>query len=43
MEGSVSRFLHKFVLRREVLLEGSRVVVSAALRALIHELVGWLI
>jgi hypothetical protein len=39
----VSRFLHKFVLRREVLFEASRVVVSAVIRALISELVSWLI
>jgi hypothetical protein len=39
----VSRFLHKFVLRREVLLATSRVVVSAVIRALISELVSWLI
>jgi hypothetical protein len=39
----VSRFLHKFVLRREVLLETSRVVISAVIRALISELVSWLI
>lgn len=38
----MSRFLHKFVLRRKVLLEVSRVVVSAVLRALISELVSWL-
>lgn len=38
----MSRFLHKFVLRREVLLEVSRVVISAVLRALINELVSWL-
>lgn len=39
----MSRFLHKFVLRREVLLKTSRVVVSAVIRALISELVSWLI
>ncbi|CAM5605508.1 hypothetical protein SALBM135S_09411 [Streptomyces alboniger] len=39
----MSRFLHKFVLRREVLLEGSRVVVGAVIRALINELVSWLL
>jgi hypothetical protein len=38
----MSRFLHKFVLRREVLLGTSRVVVSAVIRALINELVSWL-
>lgn len=36
------RFLHKFVLRRKVLLEVSRVVGSAVLRVLINELVSWL-
>lgn len=39
----MSRFLHKFVLRREVLLETSRVVITAVIRALITELVSWLI
>lgn len=38
----MSRYLRKFVLRREVLLEVSRVVVSAVLRALTNELVSWL-
>ncbi len=38
----MSRFLHKFVLRREVLLSTSRVVVSAVIRALTSELVSWL-
>lgn len=38
----MSRFLHKFVLRREVLLEAARMVISAVLRALINELVSWL-
>lgn len=38
----MSRFLHKFVMRRKVLLEVSRVLVSAVLRALISELVSWL-
>jgi hypothetical protein len=38
----VSRFPHKFVLRRKILLEVARVVVSAVVRALIHELVSWL-
>lgn len=38
----MSRFLRKFVLRRKVLLEVSRVVVSAVLRVLINELVSWL-
>jgi hypothetical protein len=38
----VSRFLRKFILRREVLLEVSRMVVSAVLRVLINELVSWL-
>src|SRR6478735_4162537 len=39
---TVSRFLRKFILRREVLLEVSRMVVSAVLRVLINELVSWL-
>ncbi len=39
----MSRFLHKFALRREVLLETSRVVITAVIRALISELVSWLI
>lgn len=38
----MSRFLRKFVLRREVLPEVSRMVVSAVLRVLINELVSWL-
>lgn len=38
----MSRFLRKFVLRREVLLEVSLVVVSSVLGALINELVSWL-
>jgi hypothetical protein len=38
----MSRFLHKFVLRREVLLSTSRVVVNAVIRALTSELVSWL-
>ncbi len=38
----MSRFLRKFILRREVLLEVSRMVVSAVLRVLINELVSWL-
>ncbi|WP_322502024.1 hypothetical protein TR631_37205 [Streptomyces rochei] len=40
---AMSRFLHKFVLRREVLLGTSRVVISATIGALISELVSWLI
>jgi hypothetical protein len=39
----VFRFLHKFGLRRKVLLEASRVVVGAVIRALISELVSWLL
>src|SRR5690606_18271213 len=39
---AMSRFLHKFVLRREVLLSTSRVVVNAVIRALTSELVSWL-
>lgn len=39
----MSRFPQKFVQRREVLLEVSRVVVSAVLRVLINELVSWLL
>lgn len=39
----MSRFLRKFVLRREVLLEVSRVAVSTVIRFLINELVSWLV
>ncbi|AGI87192.1 Hypothetical protein XNRR2_0793 [Streptomyces albidoflavus] len=38
----MSRFLRKFVLRREVLVEVSRVVVSTVIRVLVNELVSWL-
>lgn len=38
----MSRFLRKFVLRREVLVEVSRMVVSTAIRVLVNELVSWL-
>jgi hypothetical protein len=34
--------MRKFVVRREVLLEVSRLAVSAVLRVLINELVSWL-
>lgn len=36
------RFLRKFVLRREVLVEVSRMVVSTVIRVLVNELVSWL-
>ncbi|SCD71048.1 hypothetical protein GA0115250_119316 [Streptomyces sp. BvitLS-983] len=38
----MSRFLRKFVLRSEVLVEVSRVVVSTVIRVLVNELVSWL-
>lgn len=39
----MSRFLRKFVLRREVLVEVSRVVVGTVIRVLVNELVSWLL
>jgi large-conductance mechanosensitive channel len=35
--------MHKFALRREILTEAARVVIGAVVRALINELVSWLL